>query len=48
VRPTVSLKTAVVLEHLGHARAKLRIEAVAAIYRRRAPDLLFRVLESGR
>ncbi|HEY7156674.1 MAG TPA: hypothetical protein VH575_22085 [Gemmataceae bacterium] len=44
----MSLKTAVVLEHLGHARAKLRIEAVAAIYRRRAPDLLFRVLESGR
>ena len=48
VRPTVSLETALVLEHLDHARAKLRIEAVSAINRRRAPDLLFRVLESGR
>lgn len=48
VRPVVSVETAVVLEHLAHARAKLRIEAVAAINRRRAPDLLFRVLESGR
>jgi ribosome-binding factor A len=48
VRPVVPLDTAVVLEHLDHARAKLRVEAVAAIHRRRAPDLLFRVLESGR
>jgi hypothetical protein len=47
VRPAVLLETAVVLEHLEHARAKLRSEAVAAIHRRRAPDLLFRVLQSG-
>lgn len=31
-----------------HARAKVRIEAVAAINRWRVPDLLFRVRESGR
>jgi ribosome-binding factor A len=48
VRPLVPLKTAVVLERLEHARAKLRMEAIAAIHRRRAPDLLFRVLEAGR
>ena len=47
-RPTVAVETAVVLERLGHARAKLRTEAVAAIHRRHAPDLLFRVLQPGR
>lgn len=47
VRPAVVMETAVVLEHLERARAKLRSEAVAAIHRRRAPDLLFRVLQSG-
>jgi hypothetical protein len=48
VRPTVLRETEVVLEHLEHARAKLCTEAAAAIHRRRAPDLLFRVLQSGR
>lgn len=48
VRLPVSLEPAVVLEHLDHARAKLRLEAIVAINRRRAPDLLFRVLEWGR
>lgn len=47
VRPTVSIQTAVVLEHLDNARARLRTETVAAINRRKAPDLLFRVLERG-
>ncbi|MHB1422533.1 MAG: ribosome-binding factor A [Gemmataceae bacterium] len=45
VRPAVPLEMAGVLERLVHARAKLRTDAVAAIHRRRAPDLLFRVLE---
>lgn len=48
VRPLVPIETAVVLERLEHARAKLRLEAVAAIHRRRAPDLLFRVLQAER
>lgn len=43
VRPAVPIEPAVVLERLEHARAKLRTEVVAAIHRRRAPDLLFRV-----
>ncbi len=43
VRRTVPVETAVVLEHLQRARAKLRTEAAAAINRRRASDLLFRV-----
>jgi ribosome-binding factor A len=47
VRPIVPIDIAVVLERLEHARAKLRTEAGAAIHRRRAPDLLFRVLDSG-
>ncbi|MGH7173147.1 MAG: ribosome-binding factor A [Gemmataceae bacterium] len=48
VLPIVPIETAVVLERLEHARRKLRAEAAAAIHRRRAPDLLFRVLELGR
>lgn len=48
VLPAVPLDSAVVREHLEHARGKLRSEAVAAIHRRRAPDLLFRVLEPER
>jgi len=48
VMPAVPIETAVVLERLERARGKLRGEAVAAIHRRRAPDLLFRVLELGR
>lgn len=48
VLPTVPIETAMILEHLENARGKLRSEAVAAINRRRAPDLLFRVRETGR
>lgn len=48
VLPAAPIEPAVVLEHLERARGKLRSEAVAAIHRRRAPDLLFRVLEPGR
>ena len=48
VLPAVAIETAVVLERLERARGKLRGEAVAAIHRRRAPDLLFRVIEAGR
>jgi ribosome-binding factor A len=47
VLPAVPIETSVVLAHLERARGKLRSEAVAAIHRRRAPDLLFRVLEPG-
>lgn len=47
VIPTVTIDAAVILEHLERARGKLRSEAVAAIHRRRAPDLLFRVREPG-
>jgi ribosome-binding factor A len=46
--PTVPRETSVILERLEHARGKLRTEAVAAIHRRRAPELLFRVRKSGR
>jgi ribosome-binding factor A len=46
VRPLVPVETAIVRERLEHARAKLRSEAVAAIHRRRAPDLLFHVQNS--
>ena len=45
VRRTVPLETTVVLEHLQRARGKLRTDAVAALHRRRAPDLLFQVVE---
>lgn len=47
VRKPVALETSLVLEHLQRAHGKLRSEAVAALNRRRAPDLLFRVRESG-
>ena len=45
VRRTVPLEAALVLEHLHRAHGKLRTETVAALHRRRAPDLLFRVME---
>lgn len=48
VRPAVPMESPVVLARLEHARAKLRTETVAAIHRRRAPDLLFRVSQSER
>jgi ribosome-binding factor A len=48
VLPTTPIETSVLLEHLERARGKLRTETVAAIRRRRAPDLAFRVLELGR
>jgi hypothetical protein len=47
VLPTAPIETSVLLEHLERARGKLRTEAVAAIHRRRAPDLVFRVRELG-
>jgi ribosome-binding factor A len=48
VRRTVPVETEVVLHHLQRARGKLRTETVAAINRRRAPDLLFQIRESMR
>lgn len=45
IRRTVPIESAVVLEHLRRAHGKLRTEAVADLNRRRAPDLLFRVVE---
>lgn len=45
VRRTVPFDSAVVLEHLRRAHGKLRTEAVADLNRRRAPDLLFRLVE---
>jgi hypothetical protein len=48
VLPTATIETSVLLDHLERARGKLRTEAVAAIHRRRAPDLVFRVQELGR
>jgi ribosome-binding factor A len=45
VRKPPGINTDAVLEHLQRAHGKLRAEAVAALHRRRAPDLLFRVVE---
>lgn len=45
VLPASPIETSVVREHLERARGRLRSEVVAAIHRRRAPDLLFRVQE---
>jgi ribosome-binding factor A len=47
VRRTAPVDGAIVLEHLQRARARLRTETVAAIHRRRAPDLLFRVSDAS-
>jgi ribosome-binding factor A len=48
VRPMAPHETEVVPRHLQRAHGKLRMEAAAAIHRRRAPDLLFRVRETTR
>jgi ribosome-binding factor A len=42
--PPVS--STVVLEHLGRAHGWLRNEVAAAVHRRKAPDLMFRILEA--
>ncbi|HWG46467.1 MAG TPA: hypothetical protein VN688_27140 [Gemmataceae bacterium] len=46
--PTVAVETSQVMEHLEKARGKLRSESAAAINRRRAPDLVFRVRDPQR
>jgi ribosome-binding factor A len=43
--PMKGVDAAAVLSRLERARGLLRIEAAAALHRRRAPDLIFRVLE---
>jgi ribosome-binding factor A len=45
VRKPAGVEATVVLKHLQRAHGKLRSEAVAVLNRRRAPDLLFRVVE---
>ena len=42
---TSAVKASLVAEHLERAHGKLRTEVAAAINRRRAPDLMFRVVD---
>jgi ribosome-binding factor A len=41
------IDSAAILERLAHAHGWLRNEVAAAVNRRKAPDLVFRVLEEG-
>jgi ribosome-binding factor A len=48
VAPSVAVNPGRLLERLQSARGKLRMEVAAAINRRRAPDLVFRIVEANR
>jgi ribosome-binding factor A len=46
--PAEAVEAPAVLERLERVRGRLRTEVAAAVHRRKAPDLTFRVVNAGR